>query len=293
MDGSTNNFESFRDWMTLRNYAATTIKSYTSQLRQFLLWRQRLGKTAAIEQEEIKAYLTERSDQGLSWHTINVIYSALRMYLTEVLHRDWSVEHLPRPRKEKTLPMILSTAEVERLINAGTMLKHQAFMALLYGTGLRLSEALELRIKDIDGERAQLRVSKGKGKKDRYVHLPPALLTTLRTYYKDCRPEKYLFNGSYRGGRWQNRAAQYAIERAAVAAGIIRPVSAHILRHCYATHHLEAGTSILFVKEQLGHANLTTTARYLHLCVNYQQQVHHPLGELSLQLRPVPERLTE
>lgn len=293
MDGSTNNFESFRDWMTLRNYASATIKSYSSHLRQFLLWRQRLGKAEEIEQEEIKAYLTERSDQGLSWRTINVIYSALRMYLTDVLRREWSVEHLPRPRKEKTLPTILSVSEVERLINAATMLKHQAFMALLYGTGLRLSEALELRIKDIDGDRAQLRVSKGKGKKDRYVHLAPALLTTLRTYYKAYRPQQYLFNGSYPGGRWHNRAAQYAIERAAVAAGIIRPVSAHILRHCYATHHLEAGTSILFVKEQLGHANLTTTARYLHLCVNYQQQVHHPLGELSLQLRPGPERLRE
>ena len=293
MDGSTNNFEAFRDWMTLRNYAPTTIKSYSSQLRQFLLWRQRRGAVGEIEQGQVKAYLTERSDEGLSWRTINVIYSTLRMYLTKVLRRDWSVEQLPRPRQEKSLPTILSVSEVERLINAGTMLKHQAFMTLLYGTGLRLSEALELRIQHIDGERAQLRVKKGKGRKDRYVHLAPALLDTLRSYYKVCRPDGYLFNGSYPGGRWQNRAAQYAIERAAVAAGIIRPVSAHILRHCYATHHLEAGTSILFVKEQLGHANLTTTARYLHLCVNYQQQVHHPLEQLSLQLRPGPQRLVE
>jgi len=256
-----------------------------------LLWRQRLGKEGEIAQEEIKSYLTQRSDEGLSWHTINVIYSALRMFLTEVLRREWSVDNLPRPRSEKSLPTVLSTSEVERLINAGTLLKHKAFMALLYGTGLRLSEALELRIKDIDGERAQLRVSKGKGKKDRYVHLAPALLDTLRIYYKVCRPEDYLFNGSYPGGRWKNRAAQYAIERAAVAAGIIRPVSAHVLRHCYATHHLEAGTSILFVKDQLGHANLTTTARYLHLCVNYKQEVHHPLGDLTLHLRPAPPEL--
>ncbi len=293
MDNSTTNFEAFRDWMTLRNYASATIKSYSSHLRQFLLWRQRLGNTGAIEQDEIKAYLTERSDQGLAWRSINVAYSALQMFFTSVLRREWSVEHLPRPRSERSLPTILSVDEVERLINAATMLKHQAFITLLYGTGLRLSEALDLRIKDIDGSRAQLRVCKGKGKKDRYVHLPPSLLETLRIYYKACRPQNYLFNGSYVGGRWQNRAAQYAIERAAVAASIIRPVSAHVLRHCYATHHLEAGTSILFVKEQLGHSNLTTTARYLHLCVNYQEQVHHPLNQLSLHLHPLPARLVE
>ena len=286
-------FESFEDYLTLRNYAAATKKSYTSRLRQFLLWRQRQEHTEEITEKEVHDYLLERSDRGLSWQSINGDYSAIQMYFTAILKREWSVEHLPRPRKEKGLPKVLSVEEVERLINAATMLKHQAFMALLYGTGLRLSEALSLRIKDIDGNRGQLRVSKGKGRKDRYVMVPTCLLETLRTYYRACRPTDYLFNGSYAGGKWANRAAQYAIENAALAAGIIRPVSAHILRHCYATHHLEKGTSILFLKEQLGHANLTTTARYLHLCVNYEQKVEHPLKGLELQLRPAAERLRE
>ena len=161
-------------------------------------------------------------------------------------------------------------------------------MALLYGTGLRLSEALNLKITDVDGDRHQIRVQRGKGHKDRYVHIPPCLLQTLRRYYRACRPEDYLFNGDHVGSRWAKRAAQYAIERAAVAAGILRAVSPHVLRHCYATHHLEKGTSIFILKAQLGHANLVTTSRYLHLCANYEQQMLHPLADLRLQLRPGP-----
>lgn len=291
MENTEINFEAFDDWLTLRNYAKATKKSYVSRLRQFLLWRQRLKYAGEIEEAEVRAYLLERSERGLSWQSINGDYSAIQLYFTAVLKREWSVEHLPRPRKEKGLPKILSAEEVGRLINAGSLLKHQAFMALLYGTGLRLSEAIGLRIRDIDGERGQLRVSKGKGNKDRYVMVPPCLLATLRVYYLGCQPVDYLFNGSYPGGKWANRAAQYAIENAAIRAKIIRPVSAHILRHCYATHHLEKGTSILFLKEQLGHGNLTTTARYLHLCVNYNQRVNHPLQGLELRLRPVADRL--
>jgi site-specific recombinase XerD len=291
MEKETSTFEAFGDWLTLRNYATSTKRSYTSRLRQFLLWRQRRKASGEITDREVHDYLLERSERGLSWQSINGDYSAIQMYFTAILKREWSVEHLPRPRHEKSLPLILSVEEVGRLINAGSLLKHQAFMALLYGTGLRLSEALRLRIRDIDGERGQLRVEKGKGKKDRYVMVPPCLLVTLRTYYLACRPSEYLFNGSYSGGQWGKRAAQFAVEKAALTAGIIRPVSPHVLRHCYATHHLEKGTSIVFLKEQLGHANLSTTARYIHLCANYEKQVHHPLTGLDLQLRPSAERL--
>jgi site-specific recombinase XerD len=197
-------FEAFEDWLTLRNYAAATKKSYVSRLRQFLLWRQRRGDAGEITEAAVRDYLIERSDRGLSWQSINGDYSAIQMYFTGILKREWLVEHLPRPRKEKSLPKILSVEEVECLINAGSMLKHQAFMALLYGTGLRLSEAINLRIKDVDGQRGQLLVSKGKGRKDRYVMVPACLLEVLRTYYRACKPKEYLFNGSYSGGKWAN-----------------------------------------------------------------------------------------
>ena len=286
MQSSTHHFEAFRRWLMVRNYAKATQRAYLANVRRFLLYRGRNGHTGPVTQTQARDFLAYRAEKGLSWQSINNDYSALRLFFTHVLEVDWSVDHLARPRREKSLPTILSQEEVGRLINAGSLLKHQAFMALLYGTGLRLSEALDLKITDVDGQRRQIRVRRGKGRKDRYVHVPPCLLDTLRSYFGACRPENYLFNGDHAGSRWANRAAQYAIERAAVAAGILRTVSPHVLRHCYATHHLEKGTSILILKAQLGHANLSTTARYLHLCANYEQKMLHPLADLRLQLRP-------
>ena len=286
MENASTHFQSFVDWMTLRNYAVSTKKSYISRLRRFLLWRDEQGFVGAIKAEEVRQFLIFRSDCKLSWQSINSDHSALQLFFNQVLKRPWPIEHLPRPRKEKTLPTILSQEEVQRLINAGTMLKHQVFMALLYGTGLRLSEALDLEMSHIDGKRQQLRVVKGKGKKDRYVNLPEALLLLLRAYYRRCKPVKYLFNGSYRGSRWANRSAQVAVEQAAIHAKIIRPVSPHVLRHCYATHHLERGTSLIYLRDQMGHRNIKTTARYIHLCADYQKLVRHPVAELDLQLVP-------
>ena len=286
MENASTHFQSFVDWMTLRNYAVSTKKSYISRLRRFLLWRHEQGFVGAIKEEEVRQFLVFRSDSKLSWQSINSDHSALQMFFNQVLKRSWPIEQLPRPRKEKTLPTVLSQEEVQRLINAGTMLKHQVFMALLYGTGLRLSEALDLEMSHIDGKRQQLRVVKGKGKKDRYVNLPEALLLLLRDYYRRCKPVKYLFNGSYRGSRWANRSAQVAVEQAAIHAKIIRPVSPHVLRHCYATHHLERGTSLIYLRDQMGHRNIKTTARYIHLCADYQKLVRHPVAELDLRLVP-------
>jgi len=292
MENRSTQFQSFVDWMTLRNYATSTKKSYTGRVRRFLLWRQQQGFSGEVKVEEIQQFLVFRSDCKLSWQSINGDHSALQMFFNGVLKRPWPLEHLPRPRQEKSLPTILSQEEVQRLINSGTMLKHQVFMALLYGTGLRLSEALNLELSHIDGQRGQVRVVRGKGKKDRYVNLPQSVLLLLRDYYRRLKPVKYLFNGSYRGSRWANRSAQVAVEQAAIRAKIIRPVSPHVLRHCYATHHLERGTSIVYLRDQMGHRNVKTTARYIHLCADYQKTVSHPVAELDLQLlQPNPELL--
>lgn len=275
-----------REWLILRNYSVATIGAYGSALRQFLAWRQAEGLGVNFAQEDARSYLLHRYDQGRRWQTINGDYSAMQKFYVHVLDQKWNVDHLPRPRKEHSLPAVLSGEEVQKLINAGCTYKHQIFMALLYGTGLRLSEALGLELTHIDGHRQQIRVVKGKGAKDRYVALPQCLLELLRNYYRVYHPQRYLFNGKHKGTQWAQRSAQHAVEQARLQAGIGRTVSPHVLRHCYATHHLEKGTNLVYLKEQMGHKNLKTTARYIHLCANYHRQVCHPLAEMKLDLRP-------
>jgi len=158
-------------------------------------------------------------------------------------------------------------------------------MVLLYSTGLRLSEALSLRLTDIDGQRLQIRVVKGKGAKDRYVDIPPTLLPVLRDYYKAYRPQHLLFNGKVVGLAWAKRSAQWSIQHARSAAGIARVVSPHVFRHCFATHHLESGTNLVYLQKQLGHKNLKTTAKYIHLCQRYQHQVCHPIADMRITYR--------
>lgn len=275
-----------REWLILRNYSVATIGAYGSALRQFLAWRQAEGLGVNFAQEDARSYLLHRYDQGRRWQTINGDYSAMQKFYVHVLDQKWNVDHLPRPRKEHSLPAVLSGEEVQKLINAGCTYKHQIFMALLYGTGLRLSEALGLELTHIDGHRQQIRVVKGKGAKDRYVALPQCLLELLRNYYRVYHPQRYLFNGKHKGTQWAQRSAQHAVEQARLQAGIGRTVSPHVLRHCYATHHLEKGTNLVYLKEQMGHKNLKTTARYIHLCANYHRQVCHPLADMKLDLRP-------
>ena len=275
-----------REWLILRNYSVATIGAYGSALRQFLAWRQAEGLGVNFAQEDARSYLLHRYDQGRRWQTVNGDYSAMQKFYVHVLDQKWNVDHLPRPRKEHSLPAVLSGEEVQKLINAGCTYKHQIFMALLYGTGLRLSEALGLELTHIDGHRQQIRVVKGKGAKDRYVALPQCLLELLRNYYRVYHPQRYLFNGKHKGTQWAQRSAQHAVEQARLQAGIGRTVSPHVLRHCYATHHLEKGTNLVYLKEQMGHKNLKTTARYIHLCADYHRQVCHPLADMKLDLRP-------
>ena len=155
-------------------------------------------------------------------------------------------------------------------------------MSLLYGTGLRLSEALNLRIEDIDGDRLQVRVNKGKGNKDRYVSIPECLLEVLRSYYRVYHPRVYMFNGKIPGQRWPVSSVRHSIKKARTGGIVSRQVSPHVFRHCYATHHLENGTNLLYLKQQLGHAHFRTTAKYIHICKAYHHQVSHPISNMEI-----------
>ena len=278
--------EALRAHLILKNYSKATISAYGSALRQFLVWRRREKMDGPYTQNQCREYLLYRYKQELKWQTINGDYSALLKFYREVLKQDWDVDHIPRPRKEHSLPQILSEEEIKKLIENGSTFKHQVFMSLLYGTGLRLSESLGLRLRDIDGSRLQIRVEKGKGAKDRYVSFPECLLDLLRSYYRVYRPVNYLFNGKVIGEPWSQRTAQWSIQSARERMGLERKVSPHILRHCYATHHLEKGTNLVYLKQQLGHKHLKTTGKYIHLCKSYRHQVQHPIASMAIKYAP-------
>jgi integrase/recombinase XerD len=271
--------------LTLKNFSKSTRRAYGCALRQFFSYREKHGMNGSFTQEQAREYILYRYDQGLKWQTINGDYSAMYKFYRKVMGLAWDVQHIPRPRKERSLPPVLSRQELQLVIECGGTFKHQVFMILLYSTGLRLSEALNLRLSHIDGERLQIRVVKGKGAKDRYVEMPPCLLTLLRDYYRAYRPQQLLFNGKFVGRPWARRSAQWAIQHARKAAGIERSVSPHVFRHCYATHHLENGTNLVYLKEQLGHKHLKTTAKYIRLCKSYQKQVRHPVADMDIRYR--------
>jgi len=260
--------------------------NYGNALAQFLRWKMKHGSLESLCEEDVKEYLVWRYDNGSGWQTINAAYSSIRKYYESVLGMPWKVRNLPRPRKETVLPWLISVKKVHHLLSHCRSLRDQAFLCLLYGTGLRLGEALNLEIRQIDGDRNKLLVKRGKGHKDRYVDIPESFLKLLRHYYMEYVPVKFLFNGKKPGDRLASRTAQHLIKKNCKDCGLGDSVSAHTFRHCYATHHLEGGTNIVYLQQQLGHRYLKTTARYIHLLKEHTWQIKHPLASMVIEYRP-------
>jgi len=286
MQGYQKYLSEYEQYMLLKNYSKATLSAYECALRQFFIWHRTQQVGFIFQPTHARSYLVLRYKQGMKWQTVNGDYSALLIFYRSILKQEWDVEHIPRPRKERTLPRVLSQADVQKLIEHGNSFKHQVYMSLLYASGLRLSESLNLQLKHIDGNRKKLLVERGKGAKDRYVDLPEKILVLLRDYYRCYRPVSFLFYGKKVNQSWATRSAQHALQQAARKAKITQNVSPHILRHCYATHHLENGTNLIYLKQQMGHANLKTTARYIQLCQHYQLQVQHPVQNMEIQYQP-------
>lgn len=268
--------------MILKNFSKRTINTYANIVAYFILWWQNLPQPVPLSDDVVRKYLVFRFKSGKEWQTVNSDYSAIQKYFKNVLFLDWSLTKLPRPKKERKLPSILSKQDIVSLIQSAKIYKHQVMLTFIYATGLRLGETIALKIEDIDGHRKQVRVNKGKGNKDRLVLLSDRLLALLRQYYKIERPEIFLFNSKIKGKPLSERAVQLAMFEAKKAAGINKKGSIHTLRNCYATQHLEGGTDLLFLQTQLGHKNLRTTIRYIGLCVERHRYINHPVDQLNI-----------
>jgi site-specific recombinase XerD len=266
--------------LELRNYAPKTIKAYMGHMVGYT--RLFMKSPAEMGEEEIRKYLHHlKTVKKVSSSNINIAYWALHFFYVKTLHRDWSVEKIPHLKKEKKLPVVLAQQEVKKLLEAVSNLKHRAILMAAYSGGLRVSEAANLKVADIDSQRMLIRVEQGKGKKDRYTLLSQTLLENLRSYYKACRPQKWLFPGKQLDEPIDAGSIQRVFKRAKKKAGILKPATVHTLRHSFATHLLEAGTDLFTIKKLLGHSSIQTTLIYLHIQHKNLQKVISPLDQLA------------
>lgn len=252
--------------MSIRNYSERTIKSYISSLSKLCQYYNSSADT--ITTDQVKSYIYKRvQDEGIAPSTINQIISIWRILQVDILKRKYNTIDIKRPRREVKIPQILSREEVLKLVRRPRNIKHRAILTLLYSTGVRQNELLSLKVSDIDSKRMVLHVRLAKGNKSRQLPISPELLALLRDYYKMFRPNTFLFEGRSDLGTQKYSAKSVAsiIKKNARLVGITKNVYPHILRHCFATHLIEAGTHIKLVQDLLGHSSIKSTMAYLRM----------------------------
>ncbi|WP_240751553.1 site-specific tyrosine recombinase/integron integrase [Flagellimonas onchidii] len=255
--------ESYLSKLEILRYSNNTVRAYVNCFEAFINhYHER--NPLEIDENEIREYLKVLIRQGKSNSYVNQALNSIKFYYEVVNgmpNRFYSIE---RPRKEKRLPEVLSKKEIINIIENTNNLKHRCIVELLYSSGLRRNELLELKPNDIDSKRMMVRIRQGKGNKDRLTILSKNTLDDLRRYYKEYRPKNYLFEG-VRGNRYSSSSVLNIIVNAAKKAGINRRVTPHMLRHSFATHLLEKGTDIRHIQLLLGHGSTRTTEIYTHV----------------------------
>jgi integrase/recombinase XerD len=272
--------------LQIRQYSPTTIRLYLYAIKTFA---KHFGKPPdQLGAEHIRRFqLFLIKEKKVSTSTYVLMVCALRFFYTHTLHRKVAIERIPFPRREQKLPLILSRDEVKAMLEAPPDLRHRAMLAILYGSGLRVSEVARLKVADIDSARNVLWVRSGKGRKDRQALLPPKLRELLRCYWRSRRPTDWLFPGADPTQPISVKTIFRACRQAAHSAGIAKSVHPHMLRHAFATHLLEAGVNLRTIQFLLGHARLETTARYLQVADVNVRATTSPLESLeSLCLLP-------
>jgi len=272
--------QKFIEQLKLQAYSPNTIKTYVSEFIQLL---KMLGNNPAenLTPDQLRAYILYCIDRlKLSESLIHSRLNAIKFYYEQVLKREKFMIDIPRPKKPSVLPKALSLDDVRKMFKTvENNLKHQLLLKLCYGMGLRVSEIVKLKITDIDSNRMQVLVEQAKGKKDRYVPLPESVLALMREYYKQYKPQEYLFEGQ-NGGHYSPRSAQAVFKNALKKAKINKKIGIHGLRHSYATHLIGQGTDIRFVQELLGHNNIKTTMVYTSLTDLSKRKIKSPLDSL-------------
>jgi integrase/recombinase XerD len=259
--------------MKLRKFSPKTIKSYLYYITDLLKYSSKNPKT--VNTDDIRGYLEHLADKNSSASTLNGAYSAFKLYFEKILRRHFFA-NIPRAKCPKKLPETLTKDEVKKILGTIQNVKHKLLLGLMYSSGLRVSEVVNCKVKDLDLESHLLRVRQAKGAKDRTTILSEKVCIVLQKYVKNKKFNNYVFE-SDRGGKLTERTAQKIFSLALKKSEIKKPATCHSLRHSFATHLLEAGTSIRYIQELLGHARLETTQIYTKVSNNNLQNIKSPL----------------
>jgi site-specific recombinase XerD len=261
--------------LKIRGYSESTQYSYVHAVKTLV--RHFMRSPELLTLDDINEYQRHLAERKLSWSAYNQIVCALRFFFGITLQKDWDIERIPYQKTGRKLPVVFSAAEILALLDAPSNIKHKAILSTLYAGGLRRSEALNLKVSDIDSDRMMVRIDQGKGKKDRYVPLSTRLLELLRRYWMACRPAHWLFPGQRDSGPLGRNSINKTFHRAKAAAGIDKPATLHTLRHSYATHLLESGVNLRVIQRLLGHRSIKSTEIYTHVAKNYVSESPSPL----------------
>lgn len=271
--------------MKIRHLAPRTIDAYTFHAARFADFIEKpLDRATPEDVRNFQLHLIEVLK--LAYSSFNQAVCALRFLFTHTIAVDWPVTMVPYGKRPKTLPTVLGREEVVELLRCTENFKQRTFLTLLYATGMRFSEAANLRINDIDSKRMQIRILHGKGNKQRQVPLSPRLLSELRSYWKQYKPVSLLFHGRTPEKIYCDTTIQLVIKESSRKAGIHKDVTPHTLRHSYATGLLEAGVDLLMISRLLGHASFATTMVYLHCRREHLLSAPSPLDWLPVQQLP-------
>ena len=273
--------QSFYDTLEGKMYSMATAKSYIHYFEKFInhFYKEEYNDLSELD---IQQYLLTVQRTGVSKSSLNLHINAIKFYYEVVLGMPNRFYAIHRPMKEYKLPVVLAPKEVLNLIEATNNIKHKCLVSLLYSAGLRRSEIIQLKIEDVDGKRMLLHVKNAKGGKDRFSVLSDQVLKDLRRYYKKYKPKTYMFEGPT-GLPYSGSSINKIIKRAAEVAGIRKRISAHTLRHSFATHLLENGTDLRTIQVLLGHNSTKTTEIYTHVAKNHITSVKSPLDSINLE----------
>ncbi|WP_171037046.1 site-specific tyrosine recombinase/integron integrase [Maribacter algarum] len=261
--------------LELKRYANSTVKTYVSFFEMFINFHKD-KELHGIDESDIRVFLQNLVQRKVSNSYVNQAINSIKFYYEVVLGMPNRFYDIERPRKESKLPQVISKDEVLSIIENTNNIKHKCIVKLLYSSGLRRSELLNLKITDIDSKRMLVMVRGSKGKKDRQTLLSKSTLEDLRSYFREWKPQEYLFEGR-KASKYGPESVLNIVKRAAAKAGIRQTVTPHVLRHSFATHLLESGTDIRQIQVLLGHGSTKATEIYTHVATNTFKDIKNPL----------------